>query len=389
MTARGAGRIDPLDGLRGLAALWVFVGHSLNLTVAWIPIVGRPLLAVDLFMLLSGALMAYQAEVREAREPMAAPSTWLRFWTRRFFRIAPVFYLAFVVAMLAGPWIGEMRGVLAAAGGGAVDTVRYNDHGPGNILLHLTFLFGLIPEYANRSPLPDWSISLEMQFYLAFPFIFLLLRKIGFVAGSVLLTVAAAALWLPFGSWLAKFDPDTPALLSLKLNMFLAGMLVMKARTAGSGGARWMFVGVATALAAIPVAPVAHWSELVIRVLSVLVAAAAIIPGLLGRTPLETLAGWGRAVLGSAPLKLLGDVSYGVYLIHLLVLVPVAALVEQRLPGAAPLVQAGAAFGLSALIVYPLGWIAYQWIEKPGISLGRRAVDRMSPRSPSRSPADA
>lgn len=388
MTARAASRIEPLDGLRGLAALWVFVGHSLNLTVAWIPIVGRPLLAVDLFMLLSGALMAYQAQVREPREPMAQPLTWLKFWTRRFFRIAPVFYLAFLAAMVLGPWLFGMREVVAAAGAGVADPVRYTDHGPANILLHLTFLFGFIPEYASRSPLPDWSIALEMQFYLAFPFILLLLRKVGFVAGSVLLTAAAALLWLPFGAWLAKFDPDTPALLPLKLNMFLAGMLVMKAR-GFDGVARWGLVLAGAVLAAIPVAPVAHWSELVVRVLFVFAGAAAIIPGLLGRTPLESLAGWGRAVLGSAPLKLLGDVSYGVYLIHLLVLVPVVALVERHLPGIPPLAQTAAAFLGAAVIVYPLGWAAYRWIETPGINLGRAAVGRIGPRSPSRSPADA
>lgn len=388
MTAREASRIEPLDGLRGVAALWVFVGHALNLTVAWIPILGRPLLAVDLFMLLSGALMAYQAEVREAREPMARPITWLRFWTRRFFRIAPVFYVAFAVALLLGPWLLGMREIVAAAGAGTPDAARYTDQGPLNILLHLTFVFGLIPEYASRSPLPDWSIALEMQFYLAFPFILLLLRKIGFVAGATLLTVLAALLWLPFGGWLAKFDPDTPALLPLKLNMFLAGMLVMKARGL-DGLARWSLVLVAAVLSAIPVAPVAHWSELVVRVLTVFVAAAAIIPGLLGRTPLETLAGWGRALMGSAPLKLLGEVSYGVYLIHLVVLVPVVALVEQRLPGLPPLAQTAVAFLGAAVIVYPLGWIAYRWIETPGISLGRKLVARLDPRSPSRSPADA
>lgn len=388
MTAQGASRIEPLDGLRGLAALWVFVGHSLNLTVAWIPIVGRPLLAVDLFMLLSGALMAYQSDVREAREPMASPVTWLRFWTRRFFRIAPVFYLAFVVAMLLGPWLLGMREVIAAAGAGTPDPARYTDHGPLNVLLHLTFLFGLIPEYASRSPLPDWSIALEIQFYLAFPFILLLLRRIGFVAGSVLLTVGAALLWLPFGSWLSRFDPDTPALLTLKLNMFLAGMLVMRAR--GSEGlGRWALVLVAAVLAAVPVAPVAHWSELVVRVLTVFVAAAAIIPGLLGRTPLETLAGWGRAVLGSGPLRLLGEVSYGVYLIHLLVLIPVVAVVEQRLPGLPPLAQTAVAFVCAAVPTYLIGWGLYRWVELPGISLGRTLVGRIGPRSPSRSPTDA
>jgi peptidoglycan/LPS O-acetylase OafA/YrhL len=384
MTADSSQRIEPLDGLRGIAALWVFAGHALVLSGAWVPILGRPLLAVDLFMMLSGALMVYQAGVREPREPMAAPNTWLRFWTRRFFRIAPVFYLAFLVAIALGPWMGEMREVVSAANGKTADWQRYNDQSWANILMHLSYVFAVVPAYAARSPLPDWSIGLEMQFYLAFPFILLLLRRTGFVIGAVVLTAAAATPWLFAGDWLLSFE--RPSFLLLKLNMFLAGMLVMRARDL-AGLPRAGLIAVAIALAMIPLDPIGHWSEIVVRALSVLLIAVSIIPGVLALGPLEAIAGWGRGLLSWSWARRMGDVSYGVYLIHLIVLVPVVALTTQHLGGLPPLVRALIAFAGSAALVYPLGWVLYRWLEEPGIALGRAAVSRIGPRSPSRPPA--
>lgn len=371
MTADGGQRISPLDGLRGVAALWVFVGHALVLSGAWIPILGRPLLAVDLFMMLSGALMVYQAGVREAREPMAAPTTWLRFWTRRFFRIAPVFYLAFLVAIAMGPWLGDMRDIVSAASGKSVDWARYHDQGPVNILLHLSFIFGVLPDYAARSPLPDWSIGLEMQFYLVFPFILLLLRRIGFVAGAVLLTILAALPWLFASEWLLSFE--RPSFLLLKLNMFLAGMLVMKARDL-SGLPRAALAGVAIVLAMIPLDPIGHWSEIIVRALSVILIAVSITPGLLG--PLDRVADLGRSLLASRAFKAAGDVSYSVYLVHLIVLVPVVAFVTHHHGDLPPLVRAGLAFAASAAVVYPLGVLLQKVLEDPGIALGRRLLAR-------------
>ena len=143
----------------------------------------------------------------------------------------------------------------------------------------------------------------------------------------------------------------------------------------------------AIGLGLIPLGPFSHWSELVVRGLSVAVLAFAMIPGLAPARPLETVAGWGRAVLSRSPLRQLGDVSYGVYLIHLLVLVPAVTLVSLKFPGLSPLPRAGLAFAGAAAVVYPLGWLIYRFAENPGISLGRRAVARIGPRSPSRSPA--
>lgn len=351
---------------------------------AAVPILGRPLLAVDLFMMLSGALMVYQTGVRDPREPLANPSTWLRFWLRRFFRIAPVFYLAFAVAMIMGPWQGEFRQAIAMANDRGFDWARYNDQSPTNILLHVSFIFGLVPAYADRSPLPDWSTGLEMQFYLVFPFILLLLRRIGFIAGSLLLLAGVGLLWLVAGDWMAAFSPSRPAALPLRLNIFLAGMLVMRARDL-TGRPRLGLAAAAVLLAVVPLNTVENPVELVVRGLSVAVLAMAIIPGLIPLRLIEIPAGWGRAFLSWNPLRALGDVSYGVYLVHLLVLVPVVALVNSELDGLSPLLRAAISFSVSAAVVYPLGWLLYRLVENPGIALGRAVVSRVGPRSPSQS----
>ena len=46
------GRVDCLDGLRGLAALWVLVGHAHILTGFSLPVIGDPDLGVDLFIMI-------------------------------------------------------------------------------------------------------------------------------------------------------------------------------------------------------------------------------------------------------------------------------------------------------------------------------------------------
>jgi Acyltransferase family. len=46
-----------LEGLRGVASLWVFLGHIALLVNCKIPIIAVPKLGVDLFILLSGYLM--------------------------------------------------------------------------------------------------------------------------------------------------------------------------------------------------------------------------------------------------------------------------------------------------------------------------------------------
>ena len=80
-----------LEGLRGLASLWVVLGHICILTRFHFPILSVPAIGVDLFILLSGYLMAKNYVERKEQEPWTYASTFKKFCTRRFFRIAPLY----------------------------------------------------------------------------------------------------------------------------------------------------------------------------------------------------------------------------------------------------------------------------------------------------------
>src|SRR3979411_1748813 len=174
-------RIGYLDGLRGMAALWVMVGHILAVYGQFPPIVSWTSLAVDIFILLSGFLMLHQVTAREIHEPLDRPQTWLMFLAEKVLptRLAPLYYTMLVIAVLCEQYQNGFDGSFHYITWESVRTA--NDQLGLHIISHITFLFGLSPEFARSTSLPDWSISLAMQFYLLFPFLTLLGRGIGWL----------------------------------------------------------------------------------------------------------------------------------------------------------------------------------------------------------------
>jgi peptidoglycan/LPS O-acetylase OafA/YrhL len=357
------GHINCLDGLRGLAALWVLIGHAMLLSGWKLPVISRPDLAVDLFILLSGFLMVFHYELREDSEPWEQPSTWMTFWTRRFFRIAPLYYLLLTIALLMGPFIGEAREALAQIVPNT-DTppARYFDQGPDNILAHVTFVFGFLPHYSFRTPLPDWSIGLEMSFYAVFPFLMLLAKRLGWPAAAIGLALASCAIIKLFPGLARGFGE--PSFLPLKLHIFLAGMTLAAARRQPPKLALIM-LGLAVALSLIPIRsyPLA------------LVARAGLVAGFafLVHGPrvqaTRTISTWVDDLLGAKPFKILGDLSYGAYLIHLLILIPVTAWSAAQ--GHPPVVRFGVGAAVTLAATYAFAWLGYRLVETPGIALGK------------------
>jgi len=166
---------------RAVAAAWVAFGHCM-IWSGWKGLPTNPKSAVTLFMMISGFLMVENANKRIRSEPMDSYRGRLSFYLRRYFRIAPVYYLALAISVIfAAPLIEgtlSLQSLDPAAwpAGGKYDPSHFG-YSPTNIILHTSFLFGLFPNWSLSSLLPDWSLSLEMQFYAAFPFMYTFIRN--------------------------------------------------------------------------------------------------------------------------------------------------------------------------------------------------------------------
>jgi len=155
---RNQGEIAEVDGLRGIAIFAVMV-HRLwprdavnRLSVAadagWI--------GVDLFFVVSGFLIT-----RILLETRGDPHYFRNFYARRVLRIFPLYYLFVGTLLVVFPLMGNSE---------------YLEHA-GSPAWYLTFL-GNIPESLLNKDVPYWlapvwSLAIEEQFYLTFPWIVL------------------------------------------------------------------------------------------------------------------------------------------------------------------------------------------------------------------------
>lgn len=337
-----------------------------------IPILSWGRLAVDLFMLLSGFLMAHHYLLRRPSTPWEDPSTWKEFWIRRWFRISPLYYLLLIVALPMGTFLGHRRDAIAVIWPAtATAAARYGDTSFTNIVLHVSYVFGLLPAYAFRTALPDWSIGLEMQFYLAFPFLMIAFSRYGNlrVGIAIIVTCLAAKYALSF---LRSFP--MPSLLPLKLYVFIIGMWMAFAMQRTDN--RYLLVSVCICVLYIGVE---QSSESVARLFLVVAIFHMVRP--FASTLLDLRQGLQMSLFRfmSHPIaRFMGDTSYGLYLLHLLIVIPIAgwlvsipAFTQFSLPERVMLCTA-----LALPPSYLGAWILYRWVEMPGIALGKKLLGR-------------
>jgi peptidoglycan/LPS O-acetylase OafA/YrhL len=206
-TSTSGTKFSTLDGLRGIAVLTVFFSHSSGFRqrlTPWTSFHGTGHLGVYLFFVLSGFLLTWSL--------LAAPRVdFTGFYIRRFFRIAPLYYL-----VVTGVWIAQL----------CVRQVDlFNLHiknGSAGYVQHLLFY---------RGDSVFWTIAAEFEFYLILPFLVLALRCSGRRAAAVLgLTAVACAFWYLLIE-LGRIDPRhaikvaSIAHHSQFFDVFLAGIL--------------------------------------------------------------------------------------------------------------------------------------------------------------------
>jgi peptidoglycan/LPS O-acetylase OafA/YrhL len=176
-----------LDGIRGLAILWVFAFHANALLVGgaadtpagWAQsLAAKGMLGVQLFFVLSGFLLA-RPWMMAAAGGTAYPSI-RHFFVRRARRIFPAYWIH--LALLIGLILPILRGGFAVMG---------TEIGQTNLWLHIPLLHFLHPGSSGSLGLNMalWSLSIEAQFYLLLP----LLAPL-FVQNRVLIALPAALL---------------------------------------------------------------------------------------------------------------------------------------------------------------------------------------------------
>jgi peptidoglycan/LPS O-acetylase OafA/YrhL len=185
------GRIAALDAGRAIAVVGVVAVHlsfqfpNLPDSVALIARMGQ--YGVQLFFVISAITIFMTLEADRLRFSAARHIT-LRFYIKRFFRIAPLYYVAIAIYGLIswGAWRSgyEPAWVLGA-------------HSSADILLNVLFLHALSPSAINNVVPGGWSIGVEMLFYLLAPLIFFFtLNGVRLAITSVsVLAVSAAIMW--------------------------------------------------------------------------------------------------------------------------------------------------------------------------------------------------
>jgi peptidoglycan/LPS O-acetylase OafA/YrhL len=307
-------RLPALDGLRGLAALLVVVYHSWDASRfaavgggAVRDVISAGFLAVNFFFVLSGFVLFLPAA--KGAGSLGARSAYA---VRRIARIVPAYWLALVLALVLFP-------LLAPAGRTFANSVS-----PESVFAHFTFTeleLRFIPGY--EGPLgfvvnhPVWTLAVEMTFYALLPFVALAWFRRPFAALG--LTVALSCglrIW---------FAPDEQ-LLSLPL---------VYAADFGFGmTAAWLYVRRRDALHryALALGLIAGAALLVLMVVigaadpvevrervrhSALVSTAA--PLLFAGVALACAFRPPRLLAGRVA-RWLGALSYGVYLLHIMVI---------------------------------------------------------------------
>lgn len=278
----------------------------------------------------------------------------LGFFVRRYFRIVP----AYIVALLAATW--------TTSGMSVVDW-----------LCRLTFIFGFFQSTVN-SGVPDWSLTLEMQFYVAVPWIVLAIRRFGFFWPAFVMAVITFAANLLFGSY--TIDPpgllgrfDQPSFLPLQLSVFGMGMAIshlLGTTSAPRFEIKYLMVVI------IGAAGFRHGHSRAIMFGGALVCGALIYPHAVRLR--KKVYSWLCALDTTSLVQSAANYSYSIYLFHGVVLYGVRLGLNAF--GLWDPSRGLANYALQTVLVLIITWclaaVVYRFVEIPGIDLGRRVAAR-------------
>lgn len=354
-------RVASLTGVRAFAALLVVATHAAyttgKYTHGYVGLVfSRMEIGVPIFFVLSGFLL-FGPWVRAAVAGATAPSL-RRYARHRVRRIMPTYAVTVLAAYLiyhfhdAGPnpghsWNGLLRNLTL--------TQIYTD----------SYLFSHLHQGLTQM----WSLAVEVAFYLTLPVVAYLLLVVlcrrRWKPGLLLAGLAGLALISP--AWMVlvhtvDFLPDGARLwLPGYLAWFIGGMMLAVLSAVGSQCHWFLAVPLAVlcyVIAATPIAGEATTSPTGLAQAVVKIVFYAVIATLMVAPLVLGNRGAYSRLLGSRPMVWLGEISYEIFLVHLIVMefAMVAVLHWRVYTGSMPVL-----FVVTLILTIPVAWLLHRF----------------------------
>lgn len=321
----GVDRVAALTGIRAVAALLVVGTHAAYTTGKythgyWGLVSSRMEIGVPIFFVLSGFLL-FRPWVQSAVIGGPPPSL-NRYARHRVRRIMPAYVVVVLIAYViyhyrtAGPnpghtWTGLLR----------------------NLTLTQIYTDGYLGSYLHQGLTQMWSLAVEAAFYLALPLLaYLLLVVISkrrwqpkVVVGALIGMAAITPVWLVLIHTIDWFPDGARLWLPSYLAWFVGGMMLTVLQAMGVrcyAVAALPLAVICYFIASTPIAgapttsPSALMEAVVKACFYAVIATLVVAPlALAGAPPIQ---GWYSRMLASRPMVWLGEISYEIFLVHLI-----------------------------------------------------------------------
>lgn len=355
------GRVASLTGIRAVAALLVVLTHAAYTTGKYPQgylglVLSRAEIGVPIFFVLSGFLL-FGPWVKAAATGGPAPSVRRYAW-HRVRRIMP----AYVVTVLAAYLVYHFRAAGPNPGHTWEGLFR-------NLTLTQIYTDNYLYAFLHQGLTQMWSLAVEVAFYVVLPLLAYLLL-VGLCRRRWrprLLLAGLCALSLITPAWLilvhtTDFLPDGARLwLPGYLAWFLAGMILAALAQLGMRAYAVVCIPLAVVcyfIASTPIAgepttsPQGLGAALVKAAFYAVIAALAVAPLALGNRGLYS------RLLASRPMVFLGEISYEIFLIHLITMEVVMVEIV-RYP-----IYTGSMtmlFVITLVVTVPLAWLLHRF----------------------------
>lgn len=355
-----------IDCLRGYAILLVITCHlayifpELPYPVHRIVVAGW--FGVQLFFLASclTLLQSWHSELRRTGTVSVSA-----FFIRRFFRIAPAYYLAAALYCV-------------------VDPLRI-DYSFGNIIRSLIFINGLLPVWVTESHsiVPGgWSIGVEFSFYAIFPIFAYLVTSLrraiitffgavifGLISNLIAVALLSSnmspdalskALFFWFPNQLSVFSLGGIVYFLINdygtsCRQFLLGRGTFAIFTAALLFCSSAFVPLGRFIGDVPLVPASLAVSMVFMIVILALSN-------------------GPSILVNRAVATMGKVSFSAYLIHFAILDMEKSfpdIMHTHEKGYQAILGFAVSWPMTVLLTFILAWLSFKFIEGPGIGLGR------------------